>query len=181
MTEPRQLILPMIVSAVTAEESRALADLAAGQTVLEMGAHYGYSTVVLASVAELVISVDWHAGDEHAGACDSYPEFHNNISRYGVADRVRAYIGRFEDVIPELEAADVQTDGAFIDAMHDSASVERDLGLALRIVKPGGWVAFHDYGRSAATGNPGFGVTPVADAFGVTGVAGCLAWGYAPA
>ena len=50
----------------------------------------------------------------------------------------------------------------------------------LPLIRPGGWVAFHDYGRSEATGHPGFGVTQVADAFGVAGVAGHLAWGYIP-
>lgn len=180
MTEPRQLQMPPITSAVTPAESRALARLAEGQVVLEMGAHFGYSTVVLASVAEHVISVDWHAGDVHAGQSNSEPEFRANLWRYGVTDRVRVEVGRFEDVLPRLAAEGVVTDGAFIDAQHDSDSVRRDLALALRIVKPGGWIAFHDYGRGPHTGNPGFGVTEVADEFGVAGVAGCLCWGFVP-
>lgn len=179
-TEARQVQLPPITSAVTAEESHALAELARDQTVLEMGAHFGYSTVVLASVAEQVISVDWHQGDVHAGQSNSEPEFRANLWRYGVTDRVRVCVGRFEEIIPILEAEGLKTDGCFLDAQHDEASVRRDLELALRIVKPGGWVAFHDYGRGPETGNHDFRVTVVADEFGVTGRAGFLAWGYAP-
>jgi glycosyltransferase involved in cell wall biosynthesis len=41
-------------------------------------------------------------------------------------------------------------------------------------------VAFHDYGRSEETGHPGFGVTEVADAFGIAGRVGHLAWGFVP-
>lgn len=178
---PRRLILPDIISAVTAEEARALAGLAAGGTVLELGAHYGFSTVALASVADLVISVDWHRGDAHAGSGNSEPEFRANLERYGVAGRVRVCVGLFEDVLPALAAEGVQADGAFIDAQHDRESVSRDLSLALLVVRPGGFIAFHDYGRDAGNGHPGFGVTEVADAFGVAGVAGHLAWGFVPA
>ncbi len=172
----------MIVSAVTAEESRALADLARGQTVLEMGAHYGYSTVVLASVAELVISVDWHNGDEHAGQCDSYPEFANNISRYGVADRVEVVVERFEDALPRFAAEGRQFDGCFLDGHHSLESVTQDTVLAQPLIRPGGFFSWHDYGRSAATGNPGFQVTEAVDAmFTIAGRVGCLAWAYVPA
>jgi predicted O-methyltransferase YrrM len=177
---PRQIVLPAIQSAVTAEEAAALAALARGKTVLEMGAWHGYSTVVLGSVAEHVISVDWHHGDYHAGLQDTEVIFRANLDRYGVADRVRVIVDRFEKAIPELAAEGVTVDMAFIDARHDSPSVQHDLGLALTIVKPGGCVAFHDYGRNASNGHPGFGVTEVADAFGISGSAGFLGWGFVP-
>lgn len=169
---------PEIFSAITDEEADALRELARGQRVLELGAQYGFSTVVLAQAADYVVSVDWHRGDEHAGAEDTWKTYCDNLARYDVASKVAAMCGRFEDVLPELATAGEQFDGCFIDGQHDSASVQRDLGLALPLVKPGGWIAFHDYGRSAATGHPGFGITEVADRFGVDGVAGALAWGF---
>lgn len=180
MTEQRMrnIIIPSdITSAVTPEEAIALANLARGKTVLELGAHYGFSTIVLASVAEQVYSVDWHQGDPHAGEGDSWVPFNFNLLRYGVKDRVTICLGRFEDEVPGLAAEGVVTDGAFIDGMHDEESVSRDLALALLIVRPGGFIAFHDYGRGPETGHPDFRITQVADKFGVDGVAGCLAWG----
>lgn len=184
-SEPeRDFILPEdILSAVTAEEAAALADLARGKLVIEMGAFHGFSTIVLASVADWVVSVDWHMGDIHAGLGDTWAIFSGNIRRYGVADRVQVIRDRFETALPRLLAeADGEPfmDGAFIDAQHDEDSVARDVALVLPLLKPGGFVAFHDYGRSAATGNDGFGVTPVADRFGVAGVVNCLAWGFKP-
>jgi hypothetical protein len=106
--------------------------------------------------------------------------FRANLARYGVAGKVDARRGRFADVLPALKSQGVLFDGCFLDAQHDPASVQADLDLVLPLVRPGGWVAFHDYGRSEATGHPGFGVTQVADAFGVAGVVDHLAWGFVP-
>jgi glycosyltransferase involved in cell wall biosynthesis len=174
-----------IPTAVTAEEAAKLANLASGGDVLELGAQWGFSTVVLAQAARRVTSVDWHHGDESIRLmggtdADTWDAYRANLARYGVASKVDARRGLFADVLPALAKQGVLFDGVFLDAQHDSAAVAADLALALPLVRPGGWVAFHDYGRSEATGHPGFGVTEVADAFGVAGVAGHLAWGYVP-
>jgi hypothetical protein len=134
----------------------------------------------MASVAEKVYSVDWHMGDDHAGPYETWDGFIANLIGYKVDDRVVAIRGRFEEEVPKLAANGVRVDGAFLDGHHSAESVTRDLGLALMLVKPGGWIAFHDYGRSGSTGHPGFEITGVADEFGVTDVIGCLAWGLVP-
>ena len=172
-----------IPSAVTGEEAARLASLASGGDVLELGAQYGFSTVVLAQAARRVTSVDWHQGDASieamgGGSEDTWAAYRGNLARYGVAGKVDARRGRFADVLPALARQGALFDGVFIDAQHDSVSVQADLDLALPLIRPGGWVAFHDYGRSEVTGHPGFGVTEVADRFGITGVADCLAWGF---
>lgn len=169
-----------IASAVTAEEAARLATLARGGDVLELGAWYGFSTIILAQAARRVTSVDWHRGDEHAGEVDTWEAFRANLARYGVAAKVDARRGRFEDVLPALYREGALFDGCFLDAQHDTASVERDLALALPLVRPGGWIAFHDYGRGEDTGHEGFGVTAAAAGFGITGVTGHLAWGTVP-
>ena len=174
-----------IPSAVTAEEAAKLASLASGGDVLELGAQYGFSTVVLAQAARRVTSVDWHQGDESitamgGGSGDTWEAYRANLRRYGVASKVDARRGRFEDVLPALARQGTLFDGCFLDAQHDAAAVQADLDLVLPLLRPGAWIAFHDYGRSDATGHPGFGVTGVADAFGITGVAGHLAWGRVP-
>ena len=175
------LIIPTsIVTAVTVEEATELARIATGKTVLELGAYHGFSTIVLASVAERVISVDWHQGDDHAGRGDTWDLFINNLRQYGVADKVTVCRGRFEDEVPRLVDQGFTADGAFIDGMHDLASVERDLKLALMLVKPGGFIALHDYGRCTENGYPGFEVTQVGDRFGVDHTVGFLGWGTVP-
>lgn len=178
-TDARPMILPDIQSAVTENEAYALADLARGKTVLELGAWTGFSTVVLASVASRLTSVDWHQGDDHAGRMDTWELFTGNLARYGVDGRVEVIRERFEDALPRLAAGGHLFEGCFLDAQHDAASVTRDVGLALPLIVPGGFLAFHDYGRSAETGNPGFQVTEVADELiGITGRTGFLGWGY---
>ncbi len=177
----RTVIFPEgIQSAVTPAEAAELARIATGCTVLELGAFYGYSTVVMASVAELVYSIDWHMGDDHAGSYETWDGYRANLLGYKVADRVVTIRGRFEEEVPLLAQRGVTVDGAFLDGHHSEESVTRDLGLALSVVRPGGWVAFHDYGRCEETGHPGFRITPVADTFGVTDVVGTLAWGLVP-
>lgn len=148
--------------------------------MLELGAFYGYSTIVMASVAEMVYSVDWHQGDDHAGSYSTWDGYIANLAGYGVRDRVVTIRGRFEEEVPLLAQRGVVVDGAFLDGHHSEDSVTRDLNLALMLVKPGGWIAFHDYGRCEATGHAGFAITPVADKFGVTDVIGTLAWGLVP-
>jgi glycosyltransferase involved in cell wall biosynthesis len=174
-----------IPTAVTSEEAARLANLASGGDVLELGAQYGFSTIILAQAARRVTSVDWHQGDDSIAAMGGGPEdtweaYRSNLARYGVAAKVDARRGRFTDVLPALRKQGALFDGCFLDAQHDSAAVQADLDLVLPLIRPGGWVAFHDYGRSDATGHPGFGVTPVADRFGIAGTAGHLAWGLVP-
>lgn len=178
--QKREIIFPSISSAVTAEETVALCDLARGNRVLELGAWTGYSTVALASVAERVTSVDWHLGDDHAGSFDTWEIFTFNLERYGVAARVEAVRARFEDALPDMAAQGRVFDGCFLDAHHSEESVTRDIGLALPLIKPGGFLAFHDYGRGPHTGHPGFGVTEAADRFGICGRVGFLGWGFKP-
>ena len=96
------MILPNdIATAVTVEEATALAKLAEGKDVLEMGAHYGFSTVVLASVANHVWSVDWHGGDAHAGLADSWDKYSANLALYGVGGKVTVCRGWFQNEIPK--------------------------------------------------------------------------------
>src|SRR2546430_1255703 len=169
-----------IPSAVTGEEAARLASLASGGDVLELGAWFGFSTVVLAQAARRVTSVDWHHGDAHAGEAETWEPYRANLARYGVAGKGDARRGRFDEGLPALAKAGALFDGGVLDARHDPAAVPAALALALPLIRPGGFVAFHDYGRSEATGHPGFGVTAVADAFGIAGVVNHLAWGFVP-
>jgi hypothetical protein len=134
-----------IPSAVSDAEAHELTRLARGQTVLELGAQYGFSSVVLARVARRLHAVDWHKGDSMTGRGESLPTFLENLNRHCVADKVITHVGRFEDVLPAFSSRFFN--GCFIDGEHNRQSVTRDSELALRLVKKGGWIAWHDYGR----------------------------------
>lgn len=134
-----------IATALTVAEATNLRDLADGKVVLELGAHYGFSTIVLASVTKKLHSVDWHKGDSMAGHSDNLLTYRENLRRYGVEDKVVTHVGRFGEVLPAFR--DHYFDGCFVDGEHDFDSVVADGRLAWRLVRPGGWIAFHDYGR----------------------------------
>lgn len=156
-----------VVSAVSREECEELARLAEGKTVLEVGSYHGRSTVALASTAKKVHAVDWHLGDDHAGHDDTAAVFFENITRYGVRDRVAAHVCRLSEFVPLITGA--RFDGVFIDACHTKEAVLWDFINVSCLTD--GWVAFHDYGR--------FGVTEVVDSLGKPQVVDSLAvlWG----
>lgn len=122
-------------------EADCLAGLARDKTVLELGAWLGRSTVVLASTAAHVVSVDWHKGDEDAGFGDTLPGYWDTIRNL---DNVTMVVGRFEFVVP-LFAPVFQL--AFVDGCHAVDAVERDARLALAVTR--GTVVFHDYDQPA--------------------------------
>jgi predicted O-methyltransferase YrrM len=136
---------PDVPSSVTEEEARLLHELAYDKLVLELGSWYGRSTIALASSARRVHSIDAHRGDSHTGALSTLGPFLRNLRRYGVRDRVTVHVGDVEEVAPAL--ARESFDFAFIDGLHTRVAVERDASLLMPLVRDGGLVAFHDYGR----------------------------------
>lgn len=152
------MILPReIISAVSDGEAERLAELADGKTILEVGSYFGFSTVVMGLVARNVHSVDWHKGDEHAGASDTLAPFMANLARYDLVGKVIVHVGEVADVLAVF--GEDSFDGAFIDGFHTTEAVARDIALVRPLIRPGGFIAFHDYGR--------FGVREAVDAMGL--------------
>jgi predicted O-methyltransferase YrrM len=144
-----------IASAVFPDEIEKLCSLAEDKTILEVGAEWGRSTVALASVARMVYSVDCHLGADRGG--DSLDTFWKNIQRYKLRTKVIPIVGFGKDIAPIFK--DEFFDLLFLDADHRYESVRDDIGFFVRMVKPGGWIAFHDYGV------PHFGVTQAVEEF----------------
>lgn len=118
-------------------EGAALADLAIGKRVLEIGSFCGRSTICLAQTARSVVSYDPHdARDTLLEPRYTFTEFRANLIRYGVAGKV-------------LSAATFPEQGPFefifIDGAHDADAVRADVNRAKSILAPGGLLAFHDY------------------------------------
>jgi precorrin-6B methylase 2 len=130
-------------------EGRRLAELAVGGSALEIGSYCGRSTICLARGAKSVGVVDTFDGRGTDQPGDTFPLFRSNLRRYGVADRVKVYKGTSEEVLPKLPPV---YDLVFVDGSHDHDSVLRDAGLAAAVLRPGGLLAFHDFGRAGDEG-----------------------------
>lgn len=146
-----------ILTAITEAESARLRELAAGKRVLEVGSQYGYSTVLMAAVAESVHAVDWHRGDAIVGHRPSLPELWANLAAFRVMDKVILHVGATEAVLPYLREGSFGF--AFHDAFHSTEAVRADVALLLPLLEPGALLAFHDYGR--------YGVAEAVDGLGL--------------
>jgi predicted O-methyltransferase YrrM len=139
------VILPDIPTSISPAEAARLIELARDARVLEIGSWWGFSTVAMAQVARHVVAVDHHRGDDHAGHDESLRPLVANLERFDVRDSVTVMIGRSASVLPRLERS--QYDLAFIDAYHTTEAVLEDARLVMPLVRKGGKIAFHDYGR----------------------------------
>lgn len=162
----RALVIPHgIPSAVTDDECRRLGELATGRRVLELGSYFGRSTIVLASTAEVVHTIDLHPEVPGEGVASTLPPFLANVERYDLRHRVVAHFGFSQLIVPLLPER--WFDLVFLDAQHQREPVEEDVELVLPHVRNDGVLAFHDYGVAGVehrgTWDP-FGVTEVVDA-----------------
>lgn len=123
---------------LTPEEAIALAKLAKGKFVLELGAFKGRSTMVLADVATYVVSVDRHNGIPPFHSGDSLTEYLDVVrGRQNVAAVVAE---NWHDFSLFLKWGSF--DLVYVDGDHDFESASRDAVLAQRLDP--GMVAFHD-------------------------------------
>ena len=129
------------------EEAKALFNLAKGKRVLEIGSYCGLSTICLAQSANEVHSIDPHDGRGTAEPRDTAESLRLNLWKYGLKDKVNIIKGCFtdEDVRQIENGTAPPFDLIFIDGAHDYESVSGDRDRALRMLAPGGLLAFHDY------------------------------------
>lgn len=124
------------LSPVEADELRRLA---AGKTVLELGAWKGRSTVVMAEVAAYVVSVDRHKGIPEREGVESLPDYLDNVRGL---ENVAIVIAEFDKIVPLFDSF---FGFCFIDGSHDEQSVYRDAMMAMEHVDGYGTIAFHDW------------------------------------
>lgn len=128
---------------MTDYEAQRLAFHARGRRVTECGSLLGFSTVVMARVAQHVLSVDRHDGYPTLGLPnDTERVFRNNLDRHNLAGKVEVVVGDYQ------RAQEYRTpDFAFIDLDGTLATT-----LAAARLLPAPRVAIHDYGRFACGG-----------------------------
>lgn len=117
-------------------EGKALAELARGKRVLEIGSYCGRSTVCLARTAEHVTAVDYFDGRGTPEPRDTRKIFDETLRRHELAN---VSVHHPDDDLPG------EYDVVFIDGAHDYASVMSNIDKALSHLAPGGLIAFHDY------------------------------------
>lgn len=127
-------------------------DLPGPNAIVEIGSYHGKSTVVLGNVVKAffrdikVYAIDPHDGN--VGAIDqaitslppSLEIFKRNMVNEGLADVVELIKNFSFNVKWELPISLL-----FIDGLHDYCNVARDFWHFANYVKPGGYIAFHDY------------------------------------
>jgi Methyltransferase domain len=128
-------------------EGRALARLAAGKRVLEIGSYLGLSTICMAQTAAHVTAVDTFDGRGTPEPRDTFEEFLGHLRRFGVGDRVLPLVGTTESRRHDLEPGSYGL--VFVDGAHDPNNVRLDIAAAREAVAPDGLVAFHDYRQFA--------------------------------
>jgi predicted O-methyltransferase YrrM len=134
-----------IPTGITQTEVFRLREMAKDKTVLEIGSLLGFSTVNLAQVAKLVHSVDPHEGYPDNDPKPTLQPFQDNLERYGVTHRVVIHVGKAQDILPTLEPI---FDFAFIDVNGKYEDTAYCIWAAGRLIKPNGWMAIHDFGRT---------------------------------
>ena len=127
-----------ISTSLTEVEAQALARLAAGRDVLEVGSAYGFSACVMAL-----------AGARHVTAVDphtwlvSHEVMAANLDKAGVTGRVTVIRGHSPGALDGLGPFGL----AFIDGDHAYESVLADVEAARKLLEPGGILACHDLGE----------------------------------
>lgn len=141
---PIDLLRRSIRTGIKADEAAVLRQLATGKCVLELGSQFGFSTVLMAEVAQRVDAVDWHKGDEIVGREASLPVMWANLERFRVRQKVVVHVGRSADVLPRMVPG--QFDFALHDSFHEKQAILDDVAMMLPLLRPGSLIAFHDYG-----------------------------------
>ena len=121
--------------------------------IVEVGSYQGKSTVLLGHVVKSFSpNSKVHAIDPHEGVVSSaqngllslpptLANFNKNISDWGV----RGWVDLINDYSFNV-AWEGPISMLFIDGLLDYQSVSRDFYHFARFIRPGGFVAFHDYG-----------------------------------
>jgi predicted O-methyltransferase YrrM len=127
------------------EEGRALANLARGKRVLEIGSYCGKSTVCMAQTATQVLALDPFDGRSTPRPQETHAKFRKSLDIYGVTPRVFAVHGTLNEVAEPWKEQGELFDLIFIDGAHDLESVRSDIEGSLQFLAPDGLLAFHDY------------------------------------
>lgn len=127
---------------LTMTEAKGLTRLAFGKRVLEIGSFCGKSTICMGQVAKEIVAVDPHDGRATDNERPTMLEMMQNLAKYQVGN-VSIQKATSEDFAASFDGEPF--DVVFIDGDHTYEAVRKDQQIALKFLKPGGLIAFHDY------------------------------------
>jgi predicted O-methyltransferase YrrM len=129
---------PLVSTSLTLNEARALARLATGRDVLEVGSAFGFSACVMALAgARHVTAVDPHWW------LNSHDAMASNLDKCGVTGQVTIVRGTSPGALGGLGPFGL----VFIDGDHAAEAVTADVEAARAVLADGGVLAVHDYGE----------------------------------
>ena len=128
-----------ISTSLTVNEAAALADLAVGRDVLEVGSAFGFSACVMALAGARHVT----AADPHTWL-NSHEAMTANLAACGVADVVTVVRGTSPAALDGLGPFGL----VFIDGDHAAEAVAADVAAARAVLATGGTLAVHDYGET---------------------------------
>ena len=125
--------------------------LGAGSTIVEVGSHYGKSTILLSHAAGdgvNVVAIDPHMSGPYASATDEEGErvhaaFHANLERTGADGAVR-HVRQPSQSAEALASVDGAVDLLYVDGDHRYDRARDDLLLWGPRVRAGGSIFVHD-------------------------------------
>ena len=129
----------MVSTSLTGNEAAALAALADGKDVLEIGSAFGYSACVMALAgARHVTAVDPHTW------LNSHEAMTANLDKAGVTGQVTIVRGHSPGALATIPGP---FGLVFIDGDHGAAAVIADVEAARKLLAGGGVLACHDLGE----------------------------------
>ena len=129
----------MVSTSLTGNEAAALAGLAAGKDVLEIGSAFGFSACVMALAgARHVTAVDPHTW------LNSHEAMVSNLAACGVTGQVTIVRGHSPGILATIPGP---FGLVFIDGDHGAAAVMADVEAARKLLAGGGVLACHDLGE----------------------------------
>lgn len=142
---------PTISTSLTVRETKELQRLATSTNltrvqVLEVGSAFGYSAVAMALAGAQVTAVDPHV------QLASYEQMLANLGYYGVAEQVDIIRGDSRAELPRLAEDGRTFDLVWIDGDHAAEMVTHDVQWALKLLRPEGTLACHDYDEDTCPG-----------------------------
>jgi len=155
---------------MTEEQQRVLFDIYPGGTIVELGVCNGKTALVLAAAA-------WSCGFGYLKRC---PGRYIGIDNWGLENTYEgvkalmeaarlwggnSYLINGSTHTPHLPDSLRPIDLLVIDAGHDEANVSIDCERWTPMVRPGGYVAFHDYDEPADPDSPHWAVRHYADKY----------------
>ena len=134
----------------TEEEGELAQKICAGKKVLEIGALHGRSTLCIADVAEMILTVDLFNNDCAGVNQNGEPEGLRYFIPF-IEDRKNiSYIaGNSKDVVPTLQ--DNFFDVAHIDGLHIEYMIRADIKNCYSKLKDDGVYMIHDYSDNLAS------------------------------